>query len=298
MFPVARFLGFALLASYLVLPLRCQAQEEKLLRWALRAGDELSVSVTQTSNQLMYVANRSIRTSTEMKMFVDWSVNNVDEDGTSNVTQTITRLTMEMDITGGDSIRYDSASDESPTGALKKVADSVEPLIGARMDVTMSARGEIVDVDQSQLKSEVLKSPLLSKEGLPEILGQAAIVFPEKALTPGDSWNSTTTISSPLGSLRQDRNYTYEGTEQLDDRPVEKIVVDADLQLDQSKLKGVKLELVEQQQSGTVLFDAESGRIVRSSVSQELTTETPYRDTTIRVTVSSSSLTNIEPASP
>jgi hypothetical protein len=267
------------------------AHGEQLLRWKLKAGQALQVELTQKSELETTVAGKPLKMNVEMLMGLAWQVEAVDEQGIARVAQSFTRLKLKLDAPRQDPIEYDSSAQTKPTGPAKDVADALGPLIGARIFVSLNDRGEIVDVKPSDEAAKLLDSPAaarlketFSKDGLTDLLKQSAAVLPEKAVEPGATWTVPAASQSPLGPIKLTHKYTYVGSEVRSGRPLEKISVETKLELQEAK---GKLKLIEQKQSGLLFFDAQAGRFVETQIDQELTTEAPYRDTTVRAKATS-----------
>jgi hypothetical protein len=278
---------------------------EKLLRWKLQADESLQVQFVQESQIETTVNNKPLKMSIEMSMNMYWTVDDVDPQGGVQMTQSITRMQLKMDAASSGVVDYDSASTAKPIGPARDIASAIRPLIGAPFQVNMNNRGEIIDVKLSDEAAKAFESAardgrvqnIFSKDGLSETLRQSAALLPEQPVNEDDRWIVTNQTRSPLGTLKQTSTYTYQGTEDRDGQPLEKIAVESSLNLvNASDPAGPTVALKEQQHTGVLYFDAANGRFVSSQISQHLTTETPYRDTTIRVKVDSTMQMNISRA--
>jgi len=264
---------------------------EQLLRWKLKAGETLQVELAQKSEIETTIANKPVKMRLEMGLGLKWVVTETDGQGVAQIEQSFTRLRLKMELPKQDPVEYDSAALTKPTGAAKDVADAVGPLIGAKFQVSMNSRGEITDVKLSEAAAKLLDSPAaarfketFSKEGLSDLLRQSATVLPEKPVDSGATWSVPATSKSPLGPIKLLHKYTYLGTEERGGRQLEKISAHTTLELEEPKGKP---QLKEQKHSGVLYFDAQAGRFVETEISQELTTEAPYRDTVVRAKATS-----------
>lgn len=277
---------------------------EKPLRWKLKPGEVFDVRFAQQSETKTSVLSKTIEVSVDMTMDMRWQVASVDQDGSAQLKQSFTRLSVTMNSPNVGLVKFDTASDDPLTELAEPLADSIEPLIGAEFVIKMSNRGEILAVTLSDETLAVfaeapvnsqLKS-LFTKDGLSEMLRQSAAVLPEQPVDEGATWESQSRTQAPVGTLKQTNHYTHAGTEQREGKTLDKITVRTMLELVEPKEQpAAKLALKQQQQTATLYFDADAGRFVESEIKQSLTSETPYRDNVIRTTVESTMRMTIEP---
>jgi len=265
------------------------AGDETLLRWKLAAGELLTVRFQQATDTETSGAQKS-QLAIEMSADMTWRVESVEEDGTARLVQKVDRLQMAMSADKLADVKYDSASDQSPTGTAKDIAASVQPLIGVEFHVTMNPRGEIVEVtppDDLQLDERIGKL-------VPDLLRQAAIVLPADPVADGDDWTDEDTIDSPLGRLIRRRRFQYQSVVNRQGRALAQIASTTSLDMQAEGESNPRL--IAQQQSGEFWFDVQRGRLAASSVVQELTTERTYRDLRTRVKTRSTLQTTISAA--
>ena len=291
--------GFSFILLSLLAAVYCDGvlAEGKVLRWKFQQGDHFHVVLTQSSVHETRVNNRPLKMTVAMTTELDWKIASVDEQGRGVMTQSFTRMALKMDNDQGQSLDFDSASESKPRGLAQGVAERIKPLIGLQIQLTMTDRGEIVEVALSDKAQSAISDAakdarfkdLFSKEGLTQMLRQSAIVLPEKAVAEGDSWTTKTSANSPVGVLDQTHEFTYGSTEERDGRSLEKMTVQTSLDIRKAKSSSEpKLKLSDQSQTGDFYFDSESGNFVESTIKQKLTSETPYRDLLIHATVDSS----------
>ncbi|MCH7725125.1 MAG: hypothetical protein IH991_01400 [Planctomycetes bacterium] len=279
--------------------------QEKLLRWKFKKGQTLNVVISQTSHTETTVKDTKLTMDLSWNMEMTWTVEKVGQDGSAEMTQSFTRMTIEMTLPKVGTIKFDSAAKEAPEGFAEEIADRIGPLIGAQFKVKMNNRGAIVEVhfpeeilkqlEESQPSSNL--KGLLNRDGIDKMLRQSVALLPEKPISKGDRWKVANDTPSPIGVLRQSHEYTYAMTEIRDNTPLEKITVNSKIEIVPKKNEPAsKTKLKKQQQSGVLYFDHEAGRFVESSINQELTSETPFGDLTIHVKVKSSMKTRFTPA--
>lgn len=260
-----------------------QAQGAKQLRWKLRPGEALQVSFSQNMQMTTGMVGNDVKTVANMGMSMRWDVNRLDAAGVYHIGQTIDRVTMAMVVPGGHNLEYDSAQKDEPSGMVKALAASIDPLIGIDFTHKMSTRGEIIDVQLSERsKAKMSSTPsanqlqqIFSKDGLRSLLHQAATVLPQDAIQPGHTWTGSSETKSPVGNMIMDMTYVYRGTEPFNGRPMERIDVDVKVRFgDDVSALGLKVNIAEQKNSGTMYFDAAAGRFAATELAQKMKLET------------------------
>lgn len=292
---------FTRLSALLVLIVVCApAAAQQPLRWKFQPGQKLHIKIVQNSRlETSKKGDKPLKLTDERLMELDWEVESVDADGAARMTQSFTRVRMKMQTSPTSTIEYDSASKKKPFGQARFIAESVAPLLAAKIHITMTARGQITAVDLSKETIEAFKieaekrsklKAFFSEKNIKEILRQPAFLLPEKGLTAGDRWEVSKQIRSPLGTLVQESVYTYAGSEPRDGRSLEKITVATTLQLKKPAAGAIsKVEIKEQKQSSVLYFDAQAGRLVDSQLTQHLVTESKYREFTFRAVADTTS---------
>jgi hypothetical protein len=271
------------------------ASAQEPLRWKFDVGQKLNYNMVQdmtigSAGGPLGAQNVSMR----QEMDMTWEVQGVNDDGEAVIQQKFERVKMNMTLPVGV-IEYDSKSEAAPVGAAAMLAPMYKTLTEAEFELTMTARGEIKDV---KIPDEVLaalkNSPgaaamgdMATPEGFKKMISQGALVLPESAPKPGDSWSTKVEMNNPTGGKQViETTYRYEGTKDVDDvtfavfRPSLKMSFEG---TDQAKIK-------EQNSSGEVLFNVEAGRLHSSKLEQKVSIEQALGiqtkiDQTIAVTV-------------
>lgn len=291
--------GTVALTALLLVLLAPSLRAETLLRWKFQQGQRLHVTVEQATRLETTAGPKPREMKVDTTMEMDWQVNAVDDGGTAEMTQTITRLKMRMETLGAAPVEFDTASEEQPTGTARYFI-AASRVVGVELKVAMTARGEITSVslsdDAKKLLDEALAGTslpaLFSSEGLTATLKQTATALPEEAVDLGDTWETSTSSKLPIGEVRQMTTYTYAGSRDHDGRMLDAIDLKSQLQLSPSPKDAENAaQIKEQEHTGTLWFDAEAGRFVESNVSQKLVTESPYRGTQVRVSATTSQTT-------
>lgn len=247
------------------------AQDEAvLLRWKLQEGESFRLEMKQDLNMKMNVQGQTFDTKMDLTIHMSWAVRKV-ENGNITLDQTIDRMQMNMTVPFVGEVKIDTQEAGKLEGLAKTVADSIMPLVGARITQVMTDRGQITDVSIDPKAAESLaRNPqlkdLFSGEGLKKLFGQAAGVLPENPVRPGDSWNQQLEVPSELGKMNMDASYTYRGTEQRDGRELAHIATTVKM-----AFQGDQVQVKNQQASGAIYFDVAAGRMTDTSLDQKLT---------------------------
>ena len=278
---------------FIALPTHAQTT----LRWKLQTGQKLAVVVTQTTKSEVVYSGKKTATQIDLAMDLSWRVSGV-ENGQFRLEQSLDRLSILLDSPSAGRVQYDTAQQTKPTGSAKDIAAALEPLLGARLEITMNDRGEILAAKPVKAADaaapDAAATTLVSNDSIQQLLRQPLAVLPEQPLNKGDSWSTTSQLTTSLGPATQTTTYRYAGPTDVEGTKLEQITVTAALKVTPSP--AAKITVKEHQQSGAVLFDAAAGRVVSAEQKQKLVTERPYRETTIVVTLDSTQETKVAPA--
>jgi hypothetical protein len=277
-----------LLFAAAILSVAESARADTLLRWKLKPGEKLRYSFQQESVTESSGTGKPTSVTVSMSMQLSWNVTAVDSQGVAAISQTIDKLSISMKVDSLAPLVYDSTAKTPASGPVKEIADVLAPLIAAPCTIRMTDRGEISDVELTPQLSQALEKTksgaLFSSGGVSRILRQAVVVLPENAIAANGTWESTRTLETPLGELKQVDRYTYVGSEQHQGRAAEKISVATSLAKNEGEpSKARPITLKETQQTGSLWFDNAAGCCLASQIDQALVTEQPYREMTIRV---------------
>lgn len=258
------------------------AAGQSLLRWQLAANQQLVLDFEQKTETFTELSGVRVAMTMEMRMQLNWTVHDVDAQGMARLTQSIGRLQLKMQPAAGETIDYDSQRQVQTSPAAREIAEGLAPLLNSTVTLTMSNRGQIRDVQLSDEAAETLeKLPKssafkrqLSREGLAQLLGQSAMVLPEQPVAPGATWSQSRTATANQAAVKVVSDYKFEGPHPDGG---DRITVSTRLELPATP-GGARLRIRQQQQTGELRFDTVAGRLVQSTIEQQLTTETAYRD--------------------
>jgi len=275
-----RYRPAAMAAAIVFLVVVSTSRAETLLRWKFTAGETQYYAISQDTVQRMEVGEQTIKTSNNMLMDLRWHIYEVAADGTTRLTQTFDRVRLRIQGPAFD-FAYDSREKKPQDGPLAAMAGMFNSLIGAKFQLKMTPRGEVVEQKiPRELIEELKKLPTpaaaFSEDDLKQ-LGNMTIglaVFPEKPVETGQSWSIKRDLKLPgFGLQAVEMKFTYLGKESLAGKPLEKIGYQTQVALDLSKLlanTGMKLEPAESLIKGEIWFDAAAGQLRHVKMTQAM----------------------------
>lgn len=246
------------------------AQSENL-RWNLKKGQAFSLKMNQDMMQKMQLPGLGAQ-EMPMTQEVDmtWSVVDSDDEGFT-VEQVITRMQMSLKSPFMN-INYDSDDADSNDPTAKQMGEAMKNVIGQKFVQKMNRRGEVVEVklpEGLEGDAQAANNPL-SGDMLKQVTQQAALVFPEGALSVGKSWDSSIDMNMNGMAMKTKNTYKYEGTEKVDGKELHKFSIKVDMSIEGGP-QGIEVSVKDQDSSGVVYFDAEEGRIVSADSKQKMT---------------------------
>ena len=279
------------------------------LHWKLEPGQKLQLETSQQTTSQVTFSGKSAKTNIDVAITLNWEVTGADESG-SAIKQKVQRIVLKLAAPQGPPVEYDSAAAGRPSGQARQIADAMKPLLAAELSLLMSNRGEIVKLEAANDAAREWLSgagdqaaqPALSSKTIQQIFRQPLVILPEKPVAVGDSWTRAADISASAGEFRQSTTYKVAGQEEQDGQSVLKIESTSQLEPataaegSAANVGQNKLKIKTHEQSGTILFSIEGGRVVEATETQKLVTERPYRDTIIVVTLTSTQKTTLKGA--
>lgn len=289
--PPIRF-ALACLAALALAPAAVHGQE--MLRWNLAAGDELTIEIAQHTTADVSYAGKRTTTQIDFTLELRWKVLSREANQT-RIQQSVARVTAKLDSPAGGA-QFDSSSAGRPQGRARELAAALGPLAGASVELVLSDRGEVLELrPQGEAAEQLLNQAAPSDGGqtdaaVRQVLRQPLVLLPDEAAAEGATWTESHTLASALGPAEQRTTYRHAGTTEESGQKLARLEWTAQLTLKQPP-SGVALK--EHAHSGTARFDVGAGRLVRAEQTQKLTTERPFRDTAIVVTLASRQTTTV-----
>jgi hypothetical protein len=271
---VASFvIPLAILASSIA-----HAQDATALRYKAETGTKQYYSVTTSVKLEQKVNGQAVSTTIESTQILEREVMEPDSKGNMVLRDHTLHMTVKMNIGPLGEYVYDSKSTDNETGST--LGDALTPLYdaisGAYIDVVVSPQGEIVSVKglrdaiQGAIRDNAIAAQfsagMNSEEGEKLTYSEYFVRFPEKALTPGESWGIPYDMQlGKLGKLSGKARHTYEGVESHEGKQLHKVTSTLDISADiELKTGGIEVsgKVETDSSSGTAWFDAQSGRLI------------------------------------
>jgi hypothetical protein len=247
------------------------------LKMKFASGDVIESKITQDMTSTATVMGNEVKTRMQQTMFMQTSVESVAPDGAATVTQKVTRVDATMQLPNGQTYKYDSQaeSNENPPPGYPDVMDA---LVGAEFQMKIAPTGKISDIKVPQTLVEKFKNlpgaqalgAMASEEGLKQMMSQSSFVLPEKPVEKGATWDSSTDLEMPFGTIHAQQTYTYQGTASGGN---EEIGVELKMTMEPKEGSPFKMSLKETDSDGKILFDNEAGRLVKSEITQKMVME-------------------------
>lgn len=293
-------------------PIRGQSNE---VCWKLKTNDQFIIQFDQTSKSDTTVDSRETTVQIKTKIVMTWNVSNVNSDGDATIQQTITAINLLVNgftrkkkgETGSPllEVTVDTSTPELTSKQGRKLLKQLQPLLNLPIAVEMSSTGEIKDVeippDVAQLLNELPNTQnlrrLFSPEGLKEMMGASSVILPQP-LDVGQTWTIQSVSDTAMGAMEQTETYTYVKNNDGEQGKIAEFNVTTELKsLDSTSIpQGSSLQgkLLSFRGSGTLLMDIENGYFSSSKLQNIVSTEKPYREKSIKTTVSNEIEMNME----
>jgi uncharacterized protein DUF6263 len=272
----------ALVLVTVLVPARAQDSGTKLA-WKFEKDKTFYQTMTTETNQTMKVMGSDIKQNQTQTFYFSWTP--VKQDGDNwEIEQKIEGVKMKIDI-GGSPIEYDSTKEQPTSSAL---SEFFKQLVGSKFTLTVDKNFKVTAIkgrDEFLKKltganpsMEALLKQILSEEALKEMADPTFAAIPNKEVKKGDTWDKTSKLEmGPIGKYENTYKYTYDGP---DKDKKSKIKVDTTLKYTPPgndaaggglpfKIKSA--DLSSKDAGGTILFDADKGRVAESEMHVTLT---------------------------
>jgi RNA polymerase sigma factor (sigma-70 family) len=264
------------------IPADAGAERGMLFRLHLSENQPFYQEVSVTTRQSMTVLGRSTVQDQRQTFYYCCTPTERRPDGGWVLTQRLDGLKMVVDI-AGNRMQFDSTRDGVGNDGL---FDFYKGLVGSACRLKLDQRFTVQKIEGSeklpQKQQAPVAPPALGRSGFtaPRYETVSADVdwlfppLPQEPVKPGDSWARKTNLNlGPLGTCQATHVYTYEGQEgKLDRISVETTFRErprpAKGVLQPFEVKDAKLERASG--TGTILFDAAAGRLVRAELELKL----------------------------
>ncbi len=275
--------------------------QDQSLRWKFQSGQKIEMQIDQSTSLETEVdlVKQTLETSSGLQ--ATWSVQEVDDAGTAQVSMVIQAVRLKITMPVADGVRtlqVDTAA-PSPPKPNEQEVDSLENLqsvVGREIKLAVSARGEVTKVEIDAATKDALRQApqsmqirqLLTDEGLQELFASSAPPFPEADVKVGGNWSNAREFANAAGRFRRAQSLKWVGRESHQNVPQERIDLTTSLTLlappaaaPQGSVAPSMAKIKSQKGTGTIWFDSERGMITEGSVESLLVTESTYREKTI-----------------
>ena len=257
---------------------------ELKLKWPV--GERAVQRFDMKQNMEIFVPNQPNSIKQDMTMGQEYGLTVLKENPEGGHEVELEFLGMQMAFSqGGKSVmNYDSSKKSSPDNA-NPMADAFQKIIGAKikyfLDVSNNVeRIEGVDALVSRLESggsPDAVAPLKSmfNEGYFKQMIGGSRYMPPKPVQPGDTWPVQLEIAmGPIGTLVMDYTFTFQKWEQRGKRTCARLEFQGTIKSkpdDNSRPAGMTMDIQDGTSSGVSWFDPELGKIIETSLNQNIT---------------------------
>lgn len=219
--------------------------EQFTLRYKFRPGETVRTKVIHQAAVRTTIEGTTQTAETVSISVKLWKITAVDDEGNISFAHSVEYVDMKNDLTGRETVRYDSRTDQEPPAGFEDVAKRVGvPLTKIVMDPT----GKI-------LQREELAAGTTNPT-------QLALPLPTEPVKIGDSWNFPDDLRI---ALRSGTTKTIKTRQRFELKNVEDGVAEIDVAtqiLTPVNSKEVEAQLVQRYTEGTVRFDIDAGRML------------------------------------
>jgi hypothetical protein len=239
------------------------------LRWRLAPGERWQLHLSQTSATEADIAGQTYKSSLKMRAILDWRVVEVDAEGAAMIDQTLSQLSLAIELPGAEPVRYDSTSQQTLTGAAKAVADEFRPWVGKTVRLRLTATGRVSDASGASTRDPSQSMDFRPGE-VQQLLGRLLPPLSPEPIAPGETWGDRRELVTPQGRVQVSSRFKLRGPEPVQPTRLERI--EATYQFDAgAPHQDVTLAFEDQNHRGRFLFDSAAGRLVRGEIRQSMT---------------------------
>ncbi len=219
------------------------------LRYKFRPGETVRTKVIHQAAVRTTIEGTTQTAETVSISVKLWKITAVDGEGNISFEHSVEYVDMKNDLTGRETVRYDSRTEQEPPAGFEDVAKRVGvPLTKIVMDPT----GKI-------LQREELAPGMANPT-------QLALPLPSEPVKVGDSWNFPDDLRI---ALRSGTTKTIKTRQRFELKSVENNVAEIGVAtqiLTPVNSKEVEAQLVQRYTEGTVRFDIEAGRMIGQQI--------------------------------
>jgi hypothetical protein len=222
------------------------------LRYTFQPGETVRWEVLQQARVRSTIGETTQVAETVTRSVKAWRVTDTAPDGTATFEHFVERVDMRHKFTGQPEVRYNSVTDDEPPPGYQNVAESVGEVLSV---VELSPQGEVLHRERKRVRAAAQ-----NREGL------MTIPLPEEPVAIGHTWRFPCTVELPLDNGTIKRVKTLQ-TFKLCDVKTGVATIEVGTQiLTPIHDPAIEAKLVQREQSGTVRFDVDAGRVLRQQM--------------------------------
>ena len=253
--------------------------QEIMLKWGFQEGSQVVMQMTNRMEMLMPGGFSSQVMDQTVRM--RQTVQSVDLGGDATLMVTTEHMRMEGIGPAGNQL-YDSDTGDIPTdpailGAAAMVGQSYSMVVGPDGTVK-SVQGIEELVEAMRASSPPEAAPMLDEmfnaDILIEIAQQGMQILPTDPVSPGDSWQTSSTMPNPLlGEVTNNLTFVLDQVEERDGKTVALLSSTGEIVADAPDgLAGLPMEMeVDAEMTGSLIFELDRGLILSSITTNKMT---------------------------
>ncbi len=297
-------IGATLVLAMMVLAAARQARAEAAVRWKFKPGETLNYVIDRALEGKINLSGADITFKMNMIFDATWKVKSVAADGTAEIEQTLDRMQINMNSPLGGNLAFDSQKPDKPSGPTwSQLEPMVTNMLGQTMQLKISPLGKVSDIKLPEKLADFFEKKKksgpsnrdagfgigaggFSEAGIKEMIEKSVLPLPDAAQPKDVTWKQHFEHPIPLiGTQMIDTTFSFAGSETVDGAPLVKISSATELTFEPEENPRADLEITDQQSSANYYFDAEAGRLVKSSGSDSSSLElTGQQDLTQQLT--------------
>ena len=222
------------------------------LRYRFQPGETIRWDVLQQTKFRMTVSGSTQVSEMVSKSVKAWRVTDVEPDGTATFEHLVESVDMRQKFSGRQEVCYNSQTDEEPAPGFESVAESIGVPLAV---VRMNTKGEILSRERKAVKAAAQNEE-----------GQMTIPLPEEAVPVGHTWSFRYNVDLPLAGgtvkkIKTLQTFKLQGVK----TGVATIEVATKI-LTPIHDPALEAKLIQREQSGTLRFDIDAGRVLRQQM--------------------------------
>ena len=238
--------------------LQGSSNDAVLLRYKFTAGEKIGMDMSVGMHMNIKAPDMSGDADVKMVMGMEMEFTDVSGDTVTGTTA-FTKMTMDMNMPGGAGSVHWNSDEAGGNPAL----DSLKAMIGPRMPIKMTTRGELISLDWGPVKAamEQAGAPASMTDQLTndDSLKSALVMLPEKPVKVGDEWDGGEMKKDMNGMMSMNVKYKYKLVALSADK--KKAILEGTPDLD---IKGGGMLDIKSQKLGSdawIEYDVDSGNI-------------------------------------